>query len=195
MPKTSKQTSSKVKAYTIRIEALVIADSIIESSTPEQVLDMLIDNTDTMTATIVPMVCGDAKVAEPAPRKSIVSEPQTIHIPLDLPSESLEQGKKLISTNRSWAQPKPNGNTEFFDSSTGELFQTSKQWRFRQSTGCPEFKYTSHDYVGYCMRRPIGTYESSDIKSHVYLTRSEATQAREHIYSGRKMRQQLKGGE
>ena len=61
-----------MKAYTIRIEALVIADSIIESSTPEQVLDMLIDNTDTMTATIVPMVCGDAKVSEPAPRRSIV---------------------------------------------------------------------------------------------------------------------------
>tara|TARA_A100001515_G_C4590310_1_gene215758 strand:- start:305 stop:877 length:573 start_codon:yes stop_codon:yes gene_type:complete len=190
-----------MKAYTIRIEALVIADSIIESSTPEQVLDMLIDNTDTMTATIVPMVCGDAKVSEPAPRRSIVSEPQTIHIPSNVPSEPLaiqefsKNGEKIISTNRSWAQPKPNGVTEFFDSSTGELFQTSKQWRFRQSTGCPEFKYTSHDYVNYCMRRPIGTYESSNIKSHVYLTRSEATQAREHIYSGRKIRKQLKGGE
>ena len=77
-----------MKAYTIRIEALVIADSIIESSTPEQVLDMLIDNTDTMTATIVPMVCGDAKVSEPAPRRSIVSEPQTIHIPSNVPSDA-----------------------------------------------------------------------------------------------------------
>jgi hypothetical protein len=187
--------SNKMKAYTIRIEALVIADSIIESSTPEQVLDMLIDHTDTMTATIVPMVCGDAKVAEPAPSRPIVSEPQVIHKPKAVPIESLEKDKKLISTNRSWAQPRSNGVTEFFDSSTGELFQTSKEWRFRQSTGCPEFKYSSHDYVNYCLRRPIGTYESRDIKDHVYLTRSEATEVRDHIYSGRKSRKQLKGGE
>tara|TARA_R100000152_G_C6729311_1_gene154224 strand:- start:104 stop:676 length:573 start_codon:yes stop_codon:yes gene_type:complete len=190
-----------VKAYTIKIEALVISDSSIESSTPEQVLDLIIDHTDTMTATIVPMVCGDARVAEPAPRMSIVSEPQTTHTPLDVPNEPpaiqefSKNGEKIISTNRSWAQQKPHGVMEFFDSSTGEVFQTSKQWRFRQSTGCPEFKYGSHDYVSYCMRRPIGTYESRDIKNHVYLTRSEATEVRDHIYSGRMIRKQLKGGE
>ena len=188
-----------MKAYTIKIEALVISDSSIESSTPEQVLDLIIDHTNTMVATVVPMVLGDAKPIEAKEAQAVMDGPVASLEPASSERKGahyiLEEGKKLISTNRSWARPLVCGAMEFFDASTGETFQTSKRWRFRQESGCPEFLYSSHDYVGYCVRRPMGTYSSSIHGSHVYLTRTEAAAARNQIYAGRSERKQSKGGE